>query len=94
MHFLRQIVHSLSQAVKRRLRQWTKLNNHMLVLNPVLDLTYPKSELVLKKHVVAPTVNRTQSTQCPTLEDRAAYLRAPAKYMPRGPLRKRSVPYP
>ena len=33
MHFLRQIVHSVSQAVKQRLRQWTKPDNHTLVLN-------------------------------------------------------------
>jgi len=59
MHFLRQIVHSLSQAVKRRLRQWTKPDNHSLALNTALDLTCLKSELVLEKHIVASTVNRT-----------------------------------
>ena len=48
MHFLRQIVHSLSQAVKRRLRQWTKPDNHTLVLNTALDLTRPRSELMLE----------------------------------------------
>ena len=48
MHFLRQIVHSLSQTVKQRLRQWTKPDNHTLVLNTALDLTRPKPELVLE----------------------------------------------
>ncbi len=48
MNFLRQIVHSLSQAVKQRLRQWTKPDKHSLVLNTVLYLTLPKSGLVLE----------------------------------------------
>jgi hypothetical protein len=30
------------------LRQWTKLNNHTLPLNAVLDITCSKSELVLE----------------------------------------------
>ena len=45
MNFLRQIVHSLCQAVKQRLCQWTKPDNHTLTLNAALDLTRPKSEL-------------------------------------------------
>jgi len=36
------------QAVKQRLRQWTKPDNHTLVLNTALDLTRPKSELILE----------------------------------------------
>jgi hypothetical protein len=32
MRFLRQRAHSLCQAIKQRLRQWTKTNNHTLVL--------------------------------------------------------------
>ena len=48
MNFLRQIVHSLSQAVKQHLRQWTQPDNHTLALNPALDLTRSKSELVLE----------------------------------------------
>jgi putative transposase len=48
MHFLRQIVQALSQIVKQRLRQWTKPDNHTLVLNTALDLTRPKSELMLE----------------------------------------------
>ena len=38
MSFLRQIVHSLFQAVKQRLRQWTQPDNHTLALNTTLDL--------------------------------------------------------
>ena len=48
MNFLRQIVHSLCQAVKQRLRQWTKPDNHTLALNAALDITRSKSELVLE----------------------------------------------
>ena len=39
--FLRQSVHSLSQAVIQRLRQWTQPDNHTLVLNAGVDLTRP-----------------------------------------------------
>ena len=48
MNFLQQSVHSLCQAVKQRLRQWTKPNNHTLILNTALDLTRSKSELMLE----------------------------------------------
>ncbi len=48
MRFLRQSVHLLCQAVKRRFRQWAKPNNHTLILNIDLDLTRSKSELVLE----------------------------------------------
>ena len=48
MIFLRQSVHLLCQAVKRRFRQWTKPNNHTLILNIALDLARSKSELVLE----------------------------------------------
>ena len=48
MNFLRRIVHSLSQAVIQRLRQWTQPDNHTMALNTVLDLTRSKSELVLE----------------------------------------------
>ena len=41
-------LHSLVQAVKRHLRQWTKPDNHDLVLNSALDLTCSKSELLLE----------------------------------------------
>jgi putative transposase len=48
MNFLRQIAHTLSQAVTKRLRQWTKPDNHTLAFNAALDLTRSKSELVLE----------------------------------------------
>ncbi len=48
MSFLQQRVHSLHQAAKQRLRQWTKPDNHPLALNAGLDLTRCKSELVLE----------------------------------------------
>ncbi|HDQ74130.1 MAG TPA: integrase, partial [Chloroflexi bacterium] len=48
MTFIRQSVHSLRQAVKQRLRQWTQPNNHSLIRNAALDITRPKSELVLE----------------------------------------------
>ena len=48
MRFLRQSVQLLCQAVKRRFRQWTKPNNHTLILNIALDLARSKSELVLE----------------------------------------------
>ncbi len=87
MHFLRQIVHSLSQAVKQRLRQWTQLDNHTLVLNTVLDLTRPKSELMLEKHVVVPTATRTRSTDLPDFQrNEQLVCKHLAQYMLRGPL--------
>lgn len=48
MNFLQQRVHSLCQAIKQRLRQWTKPDNHTLILNAALDLTCSKPELVLE----------------------------------------------
>jgi hypothetical protein len=39
---------SLFQVVKQRLRQWTKPDNHALVLNAASDLTRSKPELVLE----------------------------------------------
>jgi transposase InsO family protein len=48
MNFLRQIAHTLSQAVIQRLRQWTKPDNHTLPPNTALDLTRSKPELILE----------------------------------------------
>ena len=45
---VRQSIDSLCQAVKRDVRQWTKPENHKLVFNTVVDLTRPRSELVLE----------------------------------------------
>jgi hypothetical protein len=39
-------LHSLVQAVKRHLRQWTRPDNHDLVLHTALDLTRSKPELL------------------------------------------------
>ena len=48
MNLIRQSVQSLFQVVKQRLRQWTKPDNHSLLINAALDLTRPKSELILE----------------------------------------------
>ena len=48
MNFLRQIAHSLCQAVIQRLRRWTKPDNHSPIWNAALDLTRSKSELLLE----------------------------------------------
>ena len=47
MNSVRESVQSLLRAVKHWLRQWTKPDNHSLFFNVALDLTRPKSELVL-----------------------------------------------
>jgi hypothetical protein len=46
--FVRHSIDPLVQAIKQRLRQWTKPDNHTLVLNAALDLTRSKSELMLE----------------------------------------------
>jgi hypothetical protein len=46
MGFLLQPVRSLLQAIKQRLRQWTKPDNRALALDVALDLTRSKSELI------------------------------------------------
>ena len=48
MNFIRQSVPALFQVVNQRLRQWTKPDNHTLILNAALDLTRSKSELMLE----------------------------------------------
>lgn len=48
MNFLRQVAHSLSQAVIQRLRQWTQPDNHSPIWNAALDLTRSKPELLLE----------------------------------------------
>ena len=42
----------LVQAVKRHLRQWTRPDNHDLVLNSAQDLTRSKSELLLENKLL------------------------------------------
>jgi hypothetical protein len=46
--FVRHSIDAPVQAVKQRLRQWKKPDNHTLVLNAALDLTRSKSELMLE----------------------------------------------
>jgi hypothetical protein len=48
MGFLHSHIVSVCQAVKQRLRQWTRPDNHTLILNTALDLTRSKLELVLE----------------------------------------------
>jgi putative transposase len=48
MNSVRESVQSLLRAVKQWLRQWTKPDNHSLFFNVALDLSRPKSELVLE----------------------------------------------
>ena len=48
MNFLHQLAHSLRQAVEKRLRSWTRPENHGLVLNAALDFTRGRSELVME----------------------------------------------
>lgn len=68
MSFLRQSVQLLCQAVKRRFRQWTKPNNHTLILNIALDLTRSKSELVLENALLRQQLIILQrQAKCPKL---------------------------
>ena len=46
--FVRQSIDSRCQAAKQRLRRWTKLDNHGLVLTAAMDLIRSKPELVLE----------------------------------------------
>ena len=48
MSLLHQLEHSPRQAVKQRLRKWTRPENHGPVLNAALDLTRCGSELVME----------------------------------------------
>ena len=49
---------ALCQTAKRHLRQWTKPDNHALVLNAAVDLTRSKSELVLENTLLRQQVIR------------------------------------
>jgi len=48
MNFLHQLAHSLRQAAEKRLRKWTRPENHGPVLNAALDFTRCRSELVME----------------------------------------------
>ena len=77
MSFLRQRAHSLCQAIKQRLRQWAKPNNHTLPLNAVLDITRSKSELVLENALLRHQLIILQRQTKPpkfTWRDRALFV--------------------
>jgi len=46
--FVRQSIYSIYQTARQRLRQWTKPDNHELVLNAAMDLTRSKPDLLLE----------------------------------------------
>ena len=57
--FVRQTIDALSQAVKQRLRQWTKPHNRALLPNAAMDLTTrSKWELVLENALLASATDR------------------------------------
>ncbi len=70
-------IDSLCQAVKQRLRQWTKPDNHTLVLNAAMDLTRSKSELMLENALLRQQLIVLQwQVKRPTLtwRDRALFV--------------------
>ena len=75
--FVRHSIDALGQAVKQRLRQWTKPDNHTLVLNAALDLTRSKAELVLENALLRQQLIVLQrQVKRPTLawRDRALFV--------------------
>lgn len=75
--FVRNSIDALGQAVKQRLRQWTKPDNHTLVLNAALDLTRSKAELVLENALLRQQLIVLQrQVKRPTLtwRDRALFV--------------------
>jgi putative transposase len=70
---IRQCVDALYQAANRRLRQWTRLDNHTLLLNVATDLARSKSELVLENAFLRQqliTLQRQVKRPTPTPRDR------------------------
>jgi hypothetical protein len=70
---IRQCADALYQAANRRLRQWTKSDNHTLFPNVVADLTRSKSELVLENAFLRQqliTLQRQVKRPAPTPRDR------------------------
>ena len=45
---VRRSIDAVYQSAKQRLRQWSKPDNHDLVLNAAMDLTRSKPELLLE----------------------------------------------
>jgi hypothetical protein len=46
--FVHKSIDSFCLAARKRLRQWTKPDNHALALNAAMDLTRSNQELVLE----------------------------------------------
>jgi putative transposase len=70
---IRQCVDALYQAANRRLRQWTRPDNHTLLLNVATDLARSKSELVLENAFLRQqliTLQRQVEHPAPTPRDR------------------------
>ena len=70
-------VNALRQAVKRRVRRWTKPGSQSLALNAVSDLTRSKSELVLENALLRQQLIVLQRhVKCPSLtwRDRALFV--------------------
>jgi putative transposase len=73
MNSVRESVRSLLRAVKQWLRQWTKPDNHSLSFNIALDLTRPKSDLVLENALLRQqliVLKRQSKRPRPTWRDR------------------------
>jgi hypothetical protein len=81
-----QSIGSLWQAVKRRLRQWTKPSNNILVLGTAIAITHSKSELVLENALLRQQlIVLKRQTKRPKLawRDRCAgYLTHPCEFLP------------
>jgi putative transposase len=70
---IRQCVDALYQAANRRLRQWTRPDNHTLFPNVAADLTRSKAELVLENAFLRQqliTLQRQVKRPTPTPRDR------------------------
>ncbi len=73
MTFLHSHIVSLCQAVKQRLRQWTRPDNHTLILNTAVDLTRSKPELVLenallRQRLIKNTLSSSDEPSVPSIE--------------------------
>jgi len=75
--FVRRSIDALCQAVKRRLRHWTKPDTHALGLNAVFDMTRSKSELVLENALLRQqliVLERQVKRPALTWRDRALFV--------------------
>jgi len=89
LSLIRRSLNALASNVKQRLRRWTKPDNQSLVLHGILDLTRPKSELVLENallHQQLIVLQRHVKRPILTWRDRALCLhRQQAPYLEDGP---------